>query len=176
VEHFIGWLRDYIGVIQTVHPTRMHELRTTRGRQGCVNWAIRKADEFQILDRPPIPTGPLTSQECLSFYDQMLIAALRHTKASKPDTAPEELLIGYAGIYEIMQKFKIPPSKYDALDGRLKRLRRKSGIGAGIFIEAENCGRNQPRFLYRLTIVAPLIADLSSAPDKRPTEDFPPKK
>jgi hypothetical protein len=94
--------------------------------------------------------------------------------AGAPFSIPEEHLIGFAGIGEIMGRFNIPTSSYTAVDGRLKRFRR-ANIGNGkAFTENDAPARNASRYLYSVAMVYPLLKDLSGAPNeapnKRPTE------
>jgi hypothetical protein len=86
----------------------------------------------------------------------------------------------FAGIGEIQRIFRIPKAKYSALDGRLKRFRRKNMGNSKAFVESDSPSKNESRYLFNLAMISPLIQDLSGAPsdapngapDKRPTKDF----
>ena len=87
-----------------------------------------------------------------------------------PTEIRKEHLIGFAGISEIMGRFKIDPSKYTAVDGRLKRFRKANTGNGKAFTENDAPGRNTSRYLYNVAMVYPLLRGLSGAPNKRPTE------
>jgi hypothetical protein len=125
------------------------------------------------------------------LYDQSIVAEakqrLANTSIASAPSAPASktpnektgVVIGFAGINEIMQHFAIPPRKRDALDGRLKRFRRQHAADGKAVIEHDAPARNQPRYLYNLAMVEPLVKDLAApdtVTDKRPTEDFPAEK
>jgi len=77
----------------------------------------------------------------------------RQEKRLEPEPKTEE---AYLSASELATKYGVPPEKRDALRKRLERLRRRSDD----YREVQNPRRNEPRFLYRVGAVLPLIEDL----------------
>jgi hypothetical protein len=81
IEHFVGWLRDAIDMIHRL-PSKPNWVRASD--LDRLSWISRKADEFGITDRPPIPSSGLSLGERASFYDKILIAARKKIADGNP--------------------------------------------------------------------------------------------
>src|SRR2546430_8408940 len=82
LAQFVGWLADAIEFVP--HTRRLIQDGSDiphASRTEAVRWACLKADEFHILDRPPIPITDITSMEAVSYYDRLLIAARKKAEA-----------------------------------------------------------------------------------------------
>lgn len=89
----------------------------------------------------------------------------------REQTAPPEG--GYAGIGDIMVQFSISQLHYATVDGRLKRFRKRNAVNSRAFTQHDARAKNEPTYLYNLSMVEPLLKDLvdatDTAPNGRPT-------
>ncbi len=123
--------------------------------------------------RPTAETGNVTGSARAAKEAKSGSGKKRKRRGSRSDAARRPATVvdrdAYLGVTKLARRFHVPQN---ALEQRLKRYRRKNAAGAG-WIENQERGPREPRYLYRVEDVQPVIDALRTtgeATGKRPAE------
>jgi hypothetical protein len=158
---------------QTIDGRWPDVLAFVRGRRNqpphvVPGWVV--VESFSWASIPGAPVSPLHPEPVtpnlasppaylvsVTNWDEGAEAIVARMAASR---TPDHEMPGFLSVPDLVKLLRIPAQKQEAVEKRLARLRQKNALSTDLYVECQNAGANQPRFLYSLQMVRLHLADL----------------
>ena len=119
----------------------------------------KKKIEPEVVDTLAFNAEPI----CLKSFFEKEFKVQKTPPVKKPPTK-------YMSVTEIAEHFEI--DNKDALRMRLFRFREQNKLNANAFREVQNRGVRQPRFLYNVEMVRPIIGTFANRSSGEKLKNF----